>query len=156
MTSTQRVEGINSIIKKYINLQNNLVEFFQGIQAFLQNQISKAEYRDWIESLPQTNLSATSASERIFPCIIKELKKYLTIEMYFIQKAQLDMSLEYNAMLILPEQYESFFEEVSKYDHLKSIIISLVFFYHEQYFCNLYFQINFIRILIILILDLIF
>ena len=127
MTSTQRVEGINSIIKKYINLQNNLVEFFQGIQAFLQNQISKAEYRDWVESLPQTNLSATSASERIFPCIIKELKKYLTMEMYFIQKAQLDMSLEYNAMLILPEQYEGFFEEVSKYDHLKSIVISLVF-----------------------------
>lgn len=114
MTSTQRVEGINSIIKKYINLQNNLVEFFQGIQAFLQNQTSKAEYRDWVESLPQTNISATSASERIFPYIIKELKKYLTMEMYFIQKAQLDMCLEYNAMLILPEQYEVFFEEVSK------------------------------------------
>ncbi|CAB4394338.1 unnamed protein product [Rhizophagus irregularis] len=67
MTSTQRVEGINGIIKKYINLQNNLVEFFQGIQTFLQNQISKAEYRDWVESLPQTNTLTTSASERNFP-----------------------------------------------------------------------------------------
>jgi hypothetical protein len=35
MTLTQRVEGINGIIKKYLNLQNNLVEFFQEIQAFL-------------------------------------------------------------------------------------------------------------------------
>ena len=119
MTSTQRVEGINGIIKKYINLQNNLVEFFQGIRAFLQNQISKAEYRDWVESLPQTNiLSATSASERIFPCIIKELKKHLTMEMYFIQKAQLDICLEYNAVLISPNDYEAF-EEVSKYNHFK-------------------------------------
>src|SRR2546429_6210011 len=134
MTSTQRVEGINSIIKKYINLQNNLVEFFQGIQAFLQNQISKAEYRDWVESLPQTNISATSASERIFPCIIKELKKYLTMEMYFIQKAQLDICLEYNAMLISPEDYEAF-EEVSKYKY-------------DEIFTNCICKLNFIRILI--------
>jgi hypothetical protein len=114
MTSTQRVEGINGIIKKYINLQNNLVEFFQGIQTFLQDQIAKAEYRDWFESLPQTNIS-TSASERIFPSIIKELKEFLTIEMYFIQKAQLDICLEYNAMLISSEEYEECetFERVS-------------------------------------------
>src|SRR5437868_14085922 len=102
MTSTQRVEGINGIIKKYINLQNNLVKFFQIIQTFLQDQIAKAEYRDWIESLPQTNIS-TSASEQIFLSIIKELKEFLTIEMYFIQKAQLDICLEYNAMLISSE-----------------------------------------------------
>src|SRR4051794_17261477 len=112
MTSSQRVEGINGIIKKYVNLQNNLVEFFQGIQAFLQDQISKAEYQDWVESLPHTNISATSASERIFPHIIRELKEFLTMEMYFIQKAQLDMCLKYNAMLISPEEYEAF-EEVS-------------------------------------------
>ena len=98
MTSTQHVEGINGIIKKYINLQNNLVKFFQGIQTFLQDQIAKAEYQDWVESLPQTNIS-TLASERIFPSIIKKLKEFLTIEMYFIQKAQLDICLEYNAML---------------------------------------------------------
>ena len=105
MTSTQRVEGINGIIKKYINLQNNLLEFFHGIQTFLQDQIAKAEYRDWVKSLPQTNIS-TSASERIFPSIIKELKEFLTMEMYFIQKAQLDICLEYNAMLISSEEYE--------------------------------------------------
>ena len=115
MTSTQRVKGINGIIKKYINLQNNLLEFFHGIQTFLQDQIAKAEYRDWVESLPQTNIS-TSASERIFPSIIKELKEFLTMEMYFIQKAQLDICLEYNAMLISPEDYEAF-EEVSKYKY---------------------------------------
>ena len=131
MTSTQRVEGINSIIKKYINLQNNLVEFFQGIQAFLQNQTSKAEYRDWVESLPQTNISATSASERIFPHIIKELKEFLTMEMYFIQKAQLDICLEYNAMLIPPEEYEVF-EKVSIFyesSRLIFILKSLVYIY---------------------------
>ncbi|CAB4411418.1 unnamed protein product [Rhizophagus irregularis] len=106
MMSTQRVEGINAIIKKYINSQSSLVDFFQGIQSFLHNQATKAEYRDWIESLPHINIS-TSASQRIFPHIIKELKKYLTSELYFIQKAQLDVSLEYNATLILPEEYNS-------------------------------------------------
>src|SRR5947207_15122351 len=112
MTSTQRVEGINGIIKKYVNSKSSLTEFFQGIQEFLCNQIAKAEYRDWIESLPHINVLATSASERIFPHIIKELKKYLTMEMYFIQKAQLDISLEYNATLVPLENYEVF-EEVS-------------------------------------------
>lgn len=106
MMSTQRVEGINAIIKKYINSQSNLVDFFQGIQSFLHNQTTKAEYRDWIESLPHINTS-TSASQRIFPHIIKELNKYLTSELYFIQKAQLDVSLEYNATLILPEEYNN-------------------------------------------------
>ena len=112
MTSTQRVEGINGIIKKYVNSKSSLTEFFQGIQEFLCNQTAKAEYRDWIESLPHINMLATSASERIFPHIIKELKKYLTMEMYFIQKAQLDISLEYNATLVPLENYEVF-EEVS-------------------------------------------
>lgn len=105
MTSTQRVEGINAIIKKYVNSQSSLMDFFRGIQAFLHNQTTKAEYRDWIESLPHLN-TTTSASQRIFPHIIKELKNYLTSELYFIQKAQLDISLEYNATLILPEEYE--------------------------------------------------
>jgi hypothetical protein len=113
MTSTQHVERINSIIKKYLNLQNNLVEFFQGIQTFLQDQIFNAEYQDWVESLPQTNILATSASERIFSHIIKELKEFLTIKMYFIQKGQLDICLEYNAKLIPIEEYEAF-EKVSK------------------------------------------
>ncbi|RGB23811.1 hypothetical protein C1646_773958 [Rhizophagus diaphanus] len=36
-----------------------------------------------------------------------KLNKYLTSELYFIQKAQLDVSLEYNATLILPEEYNS-------------------------------------------------
>ncbi|CAG8764668.1 16595_t:CDS:1, partial [Rhizophagus irregularis] len=45
--STQRVEGINVIIKKYINSQSSLVNFFQEIQSFLHNQTTKAEYRDW-------------------------------------------------------------------------------------------------------------
>ncbi|RIA83756.1 hypothetical protein C1645_833306, partial [Glomus cerebriforme] len=85
MISTQRVEGINAIIKKYT---------------------TKAEYRDWIESLPHVNTS-TSASQRIFLHIIEELKKYLTSELYFIQKAQLDISLEYNASLIPPEEYNN-------------------------------------------------
>ena len=43
--------------------------------------------------------------------------------MYFIQKAQLDISLEYNATLILPEEYE-IFEEVSidfNYSRIKTI-----------------------------------
>ena len=111
MTSTQRVEGINGIIKKYVNSKSSLIECFQSIQEFLCNQTAKAEYRNWIESLPHTNISTTS-SERIFPHVIKELKKYLTMEMYFIQKAQLDISLEYNATLIPPEDYEVF-EEVS-------------------------------------------
>ncbi|GBB98119.1 hypothetical protein RclHR1_03140018 [Rhizophagus clarus] len=110
MTSTQRVEGINGIINKYVNSKSSLVECFQGIQEFLCNQTAKAEYRDWIESLPHTNISTTS-SERIFPHVIKELKKYLTMEMYFIQKAQLDISLEYNATLIPPEDYEVFEED---------------------------------------------
>jgi hypothetical protein len=126
MTSTQRVEGINGIIKKYINIQNNLVEFFQGIQAFLQDQLSKAEYRDWVESLPQTNILATSASERIFPHIVKELKEFLTIEMYFIQKAQLDICLEYNSTLVLTEEYEAL-EEVSTINFIfKSIMVALL------------------------------
>jgi hypothetical protein len=111
MTSTQRVEGINGIIKKHVNSKSSLTEFFQGIQEFLCNQTAKAEYRDWVESLPHTNISATSASERIFPHVIKELKKYLTTEIFSIQKAQLDISLEYNAALISPEDYEVF-EEV--------------------------------------------
>ena len=51
MTSTQRVEGINAIIKKYVNTQSSLMDFFQGIQEFLHNQTTKSEYRDWIESL---------------------------------------------------------------------------------------------------------
>ena len=106
MTSTQRVEGINGIIKKYVNSKSSLVEFFQGIQEFLCNQSSKAEYQDWVESLPHTNI-AISVSERIFSHLIEELKKYLTIEMYFIQKAQLDISLEYNAIIVSPEAYES-------------------------------------------------
>ncbi|GES73162.1 hypothetical protein GLOIN_2v1470742 [Rhizophagus clarus] len=107
MTSTQRVEGINGIIKKYVNSKSSLIECFQSIQEFLCNQTAKAEYRNWIESLPHTNISTTS-SERIFPHVIKELKKYLMMEMYFIQKAQLDISLEYNATLIPPEDYEVF------------------------------------------------
>ncbi|RIB26003.1 hypothetical protein C2G38_2271617 [Gigaspora rosea] len=111
MTSTQRVEGINSIIKKYVNSKSSLVEFFRGIQEFFFDQTTKAEYRDWIESLPYTNILTTSASERIFPHIIENLKKYLTTEIYFIQKAQLDIGLEYNIALILPEQYESFKED---------------------------------------------
>ena len=133
MTSTQRVEGINGIIKKYINLQNNLVEFFQGIQTFLQDQIAKAKYRDWVESLPQTNIS-TSASERIFPSIIKELKEFLTMEMYFIQKAQLDICLEYNTMLISSEEYEEYkiFEEVS---NPSFIMLSFKFFFHFSLIC---------------------
>ena len=106
MISTQRVEGINAIIKKYVNSQCSLIDFFQGIQSFLHNQTTKAEYRDWIESLPHVNTS-TSASQRIFPRIIEELKKYLTSELYFIQKAQLDISLEYNASLIPPEEYNN-------------------------------------------------
>jgi hypothetical protein len=118
MTSTQRVEGINGIIKKYVNSKSSLTEFFQGFQEFLCNQTAKAEYRDWIESLPHINVLATSASERIFPHIIKELKEYLTTEMYYMQKAQLDISLEYNATLILPEDYEDFEEVVSiKFDY---------------------------------------
>ncbi|GBB94739.1 hypothetical protein RclHR1_24030002 [Rhizophagus clarus] len=44
MTSTQRVEGINGIIKKYVNSKSSLVECFQGIQEFLCNQTAKAEY----------------------------------------------------------------------------------------------------------------
>jgi len=44
MTSTQRVEGINCIIKKYVNSKSSLVGFFQGIQEFLCNQTAKAEY----------------------------------------------------------------------------------------------------------------
>ncbi|CAG8608989.1 24607_t:CDS:2, partial [Gigaspora rosea] len=111
MTSTQRVEGINGIIKKYVNSKSSLVEFFRGIQEFFCDQTTKAEYRDWIESLPYTNILTTSASERIFPHIIEKLKKYLTTEIYFIQKAQLDIGLEYNIALILPEQYESFKED---------------------------------------------
>ncbi|CAG8763649.1 19360_t:CDS:2, partial [Rhizophagus irregularis] len=106
MMSTQRVEGINAIIKKYINSQSSLVDFFQGIQSFLHNQATKAEYRDWIESLPHINI-LTSASQQIFLHIIKELKKYFTSELYFIQKVQLDVSLEYNATLFLPEEYNS-------------------------------------------------
>ena len=106
MTSTQRVEGINAIIKKYVNTQSSLMDFFQEIQEFLHNQTTKSEYRNWIESLPHLNMS-TSASQRIFLHIIKELKKYLTSELYFIQKEQLDVSLEYNATLILPEEYEN-------------------------------------------------
>ena len=82
------------------------MDFFRGIQAFFHNQTTKAEYRDWIESLPHLNTS-TSASQRIFPHVIKELKKYLTSELYFIQKAQLDISLEYNATLISPEECEN-------------------------------------------------
>lgn len=62
MTSTQRVEGINGIIKKYVNSKSSLTEFFQGFQEFLCNQTAKAEYRDWIESLPHINVLATSAS----------------------------------------------------------------------------------------------
>src|SRR2546423_850932 len=50
---------------------------------------------------------STSVSQRIFSHIIKELKKWLTSELYFIQKAQLDINLEYNATLILPEEYEN-------------------------------------------------
>ena len=106
MMSTQRVEGINAIIKKYVNSQSSLLDFFQGIQSFLHNQITKAEYRDWIESLPHIN-TLTSASKQIFPYIMEELKKYLTSELYFIQKAQLDVSLEYNAILIPPEEYNN-------------------------------------------------
>jgi hypothetical protein len=52
------------------------------------------------------------------------------MEMYFIQKAQLDICLEYNAMLIPTEQYEVF-EEVSKNVHLNKLCL---YFYHEQYF----------------------
>ena len=63
MTSTQHVKGINGIIKKYINSKSSLTEFFEGIQEFLCNQTAKAEYRDWIESLPHTNISKTSSSE---------------------------------------------------------------------------------------------
>ncbi|CAG8780775.1 10018_t:CDS:2, partial [Gigaspora margarita] len=80
MTSTQCVEGINGIIKKYVNSKSSLVEFFR-------------------------------ASEQIFPHIIEKLKKYLITEIYLIQKAQLDIGLEYNVALILLEQYESFNED---------------------------------------------
>src|ERR1044072_7857814 len=130
MTSTQRAEGINGILKKYVNSKSSLIEFFQGIQELFCNQTTKAEYRDWIESLPHTN-TASSASERIFPHIIKEIKKYLTMEMYFIQKAQVDISLEYNATLISLKDYEDF-EEVSIFYYLYIFAISfcskLIFF----------------------------
>ena len=43
MTSTQRVEGINGIIKKYVNSKSNLTEVFKGIHEFLCNQTAKAE-----------------------------------------------------------------------------------------------------------------
>ncbi|CAG8496678.1 17842_t:CDS:2 [Gigaspora rosea] len=76
MVSTQHVEGINGIIKKYVNSQSSLVDFFQGIQTFLHNQTTKSEYYDWMESLPYT-YTTTSASQRIFPRIIEELKNNL-------------------------------------------------------------------------------
>ncbi|RIA82919.1 hypothetical protein C1645_834604 [Glomus cerebriforme] len=75
------------------------------VKAFI-CMTTKAEYRDWIESLPHVNTS-TSASQQIFSRIIEELKKYLTSELYFIQKAQLDISLEYNASLIPLEEYNN-------------------------------------------------
>jgi len=41
------------------------------------------------------------------------------MEMYFIQKAQLDISLEYNATLVPLEEYENIMVSISYYFSLK-------------------------------------
>ncbi|GES85590.1 protein FAR1-related sequence 5-like [Rhizophagus clarus] len=63
MTSTQCVECINEIIKKYVNSKSSWVEYFNDIPEFFYNQTAKAKYQDWIESLLHINVSTTSAKK---------------------------------------------------------------------------------------------
>ncbi|GES98671.1 protein FAR1-related sequence 5-like [Rhizophagus clarus] len=93
--------------KAFISVWLNV---FKAFRNFFTIKLLKQNIEIGLNHYPHTNISTTS-SERIFPHVIKELKKYLTMEMYFIQKAQLDISLEYNATLIPPEDYEVFEED---------------------------------------------
>ena len=103
MSSTQRVESINAVIHKYVNSHSTLVECFNGIQNMLSSELQKAEYRDYLGSLPFT--IGSSSAVRVFPKITELLKSMLTDEIFRIQKAQIDVCFEYFSKLIPSEQY---------------------------------------------------
>ncbi|CAG8832082.1 968_t:CDS:2, partial [Racocetra persica] len=105
MSSTQRVESINSIIHKYVNSHSTLMDCFNGIQQMLSSELQKAEYRDYLENLPFT--VSSSSAIRVFPDIVELLKSALTDEIFRIQKAQVDICFEYYSNLIPPDQYDT-------------------------------------------------
>ncbi|CAG8652171.1 16676_t:CDS:2, partial [Racocetra persica] len=54
ISSTQRVESINTVIHKHVNSHSTLMECFNGIQNMLFIELQKAEYRDYLENLSFT------------------------------------------------------------------------------------------------------
>ncbi|CAG8671273.1 4333_t:CDS:2, partial [Cetraspora pellucida] len=69
----------------------------------LASELQKAEYRDYLESLSYN--VGLSASIWVFPKLIEYLKLALTDEIFQIQKAQIDICFEYNALPIPFEQF---------------------------------------------------
>lgn len=105
MSSTQRVESINTVIHKYVNSHSTLLECFNGIQEMMSSELQKAEYRDYLANLP-FSISSSSAI-RVFPTLVENLRKILTDEIFSIQKAQIDICFEYYSKLIPYDQYFS-------------------------------------------------
>ncbi|KAF0557667.1 protein far1-related sequence 5-like isoform x2 [Gigaspora margarita] len=88
------------------NYNNFLSQFY-----FVCNCLNKTIF---IIKWNQLNKTFSCASSYLIVTLdkIKELwEKHLSAQIYLIQKAQLDIDLEYNIALILPEQYEGFNED---------------------------------------------
>jgi hypothetical protein len=103
MFSTQHVESINAIIHKFINSHSTLLRSFNGLQEMLASELQKAEYQDYLANLPFS--IAASSVICVFSKLVENLKIVLTDEVFFIQKAQIDVCFEYYLKLIPFDQY---------------------------------------------------
>lgn len=95
MQATQRVEGINSVIKRLIDRHNTLCELFHDIEKRIKMETFKDDYSNWCDTQLSPSLSASI--NRFFPNVITTLAKYLHPELLMLQQQQIQNSFMYDA-----------------------------------------------------------
>ncbi|GET02992.1 hypothetical protein GLOIN_2v1846325 [Rhizophagus clarus] len=86
MQSTQRVEGMNSVLKCLIDRHSTLCELFHDIEKRIKTENFKDEVTAWNDTQYNNTLNST---KKFFPNIETELAKYLFPEIYTLQYQQI-------------------------------------------------------------------
>lgn len=97
MQSTQRVEGMNSVLKRLIDRHSTLCELFHDIEKRIKVENFKDEFLAWNHIQCDSSLNSTA---KFFPNIETELAKYLFPEIYTLQYQQIKDSFVYDIQQI--------------------------------------------------------
>ena len=100
MRSTQRVEGMNSVLKCLIDHHSTLYELFCDIEKRIKMENFKDEFTAWNDIQIIQYKNSLISITKFFPNIKTELAKYLFLEIYTLQYQQIKDSFIYDIQLI--------------------------------------------------------